>query len=308
MGELLAAHEGRLVATTPNQELVELDAEGQRVGSVALPGMPTRACVLADDTRVVASDRGQLWGFDARGARRFEVEPGWSRLSEAPQLLALPLGGFVAASLRRVVWYGSDGRVEGTAGLDEAVEALAFAGRALYLTLRSGTVMRWDGLDEPRSLGDFGAPLESLPIVHGGKLVALTAAALVVKDPSSGRNRSLATGLDVGAGALPFGLRQELAWLSADNALVRLDWNQGASKLPLGPETSARAAQLRPVSDAQGNVALLNALGEVTLVSAAGSVTTDTEVRCSSPIALLPQRPGRLVLGCRSGAIWAFGG
>jgi hypothetical protein len=305
--ELLVAHDGRLVATTPNQELVELDPRGQRLGAVALEGMPMAACILADGTRVVASDRGRLLGFDDRGAPRFEVEPGWTRLGEPTRLLPLPLGGFAAASLRRLVWYQNDGTIQAVTALDEAVLGLAFIGRDLAVVLRSGTVLRWDGQSEPQSLGDFGAALQSLPIVHDGRLVALTADAAVAKDPSSGRNHALASGLDIAADTLPFTLHGEVAWLGSDNALVRLDPEHGASKLPLGPETTELAAKLRPISDGRGNAALVNAMGELTLVRASGQVVTDSEVRCSTPIALLPQRPGRLVLACRTGAIWAFG-
>jgi hypothetical protein len=305
--ELFVADDGRLVCTTPNQELVELDQRGRRLGSVALPGLPLRAGILANGTRVVASDRGLVTGIDQNGSVRFEAEPGWTRLGESVELLPLPLGGFVVASLRRVVWFDDDGALRGAVALEEAVRSLSLLGRELVVTLGSGTVVRWNGYDAPSSLGDFGAPLESQPIVHEGKLLALTSSSAVLKDEVSGRTRSLATGLDVEAGTLPFSIGSDLGWLGTDNTLVRLDWNRTATKLPLGPETTTRAPGVRPLSDRRGSVALLNALGELTLVSASGVVVTDSETRCSEPVALLPQRAGRIVLGCRTGAIWAFG-
>lgn len=306
--ELWVAHGGHLVVTTPNRELVELDELGRRAWAVALDGLPLRSCVLAEGTRLVATDRGRLAGFDPRGALRFDVDAGWARPGEATQLLPTPDGSFVAASLRRITWFESDGRLRAAASLDEIVEGLALVGDSVLVALRSGNQVRWNGRDEPRSIGDFGAPLHSLPLVLAGQLVALTDGAVVSKDPITGQNRSVTAGLDIGAGALPFAAdSRTVAWLGADNALVRVEFGQPASRLPLGPETTSRAVDLRPVSDARGSVALLNALGELTLIDPGGRIVTDGETRCAAPVALLPQRPGRVILACRTGSIWAFG-
>jgi hypothetical protein len=306
--ELLVAHDGHLVATTPNQELVELDAAGKRLWAVSLPGVPMRSGVLADGTRLVASDRGKISGFGPRGSRRFEVDPGWVRPSEPTHLLPLAQGGFVAANLRQVRWYESDGRIRASTTLDEAVQGLSFTGRVIVVSLRSGRQVTWNGRDELRSIGDFGAPPLSPPVVWGERLVALTESAVVSKDPITGRNLSLASDLDIAAGTVPFAIgRGELGWLGMDNALVRVRPGRGESKLPLGLETTTRASDLGAISDDEGNVALINALGELTLVDASGQIVTDSESRCADPVALLPQGPGRLILACRTGSVWAFG-
>jgi hypothetical protein len=222
--------------------------------------------------------------------------------------MALLDGSFVAGNLRRLAWLEADGSTRAATDLGEPVQALAFTGKWVVAITRSGTVFGWDGNRAAWAIADFGDELRSNPMVVGGALVALTRSGLRELDPSTARVHSWVTGIDVPDRTPLVLLAQgQVAWLDRDNTLERAAASGRVDKQPLGPETTSIAATLPPVSDATGAVALLNALGELTLIDAANRVTSDGEVRCGAPVALLPQRHGRLLLACSSGSIWAFG-
>lgn len=301
------ASAGRLLVASPSAQLTELDRDGNVVWTHELSAEATSSVdVLRSGTRVVATARGLLEGFDDHGRRVFAVEPGWSRPDDVTHLLSLADASFVAANLRRLSWFEADGGLRAEVELDETIQELAFVQGSVVALLRSGALSTWDGRSEPRPIGDFGSDLRSLPIVREGKLLALTRTGLREKDPRTGQVRSW-FGLEVTDSVLLTVTRDGAAWLDEDNGLNRVTAGGQHEKEPLGPQPTGTPAGVQPLSDAQGNLALLNALGEVTLIDSTRRVTSDGQVRCAAPVALLPQMPGRLVLACASGSIWAMG-
>jgi hypothetical protein len=305
--EMAVARDGHLVVASPGGKLFELDAKGEVLWSEELLGSSTsRVNVLASGTRVVATTRGFVQGFDEDGRSVFSVEPGWSRPDGATEMIPLPDSSFVTANLRRLSWFESDGALRAETELDEPIEQLAWNSRWVVALGRSGGLFVWDGRSVPRAIGDFGSDLRSHVVVRGDKLLALTRSGVREKHPETGRVQSWLS-LEVTDTALPTLVGDGIVWLDGDNALNRSDASGRHEKEPLGSDATGTAPALQPLSDPRGTIALVNALGEVTLIDRERHVTSDGQVRCASPVALLPQLPKRVVLGCASGSIWAMG-
>ncbi len=336
---------GDIALVAGRSDLVVLRADGEersRTSIGAAAASPPTA--TSDGTVVVVTSGGDAIGVRA-GAIRFRAHVGDRGAFSRAAPLPLDDGGAVVASGDELVALDARGGVRARASLSEVVVAspLATRGRVLALT-SSGAVHAWTPGRDPERLGSLGGLADGggaladentlLAVVDGTRLVAFdlthrttstrsTANGGLYLGPPATRNGtaeilSMTPGRSFLLGVRASG--EEAHRILLPGAALTAPPDGGAPTLVVGPHVG-------PLVDRTGAIAFATPDGHVGVVSAEGATELLADLPCArvwgtgrgeAPsgagasgtgiVALVPSRPGGMIVACDSGTVVAIDG
>jgi hypothetical protein len=318
---------GAVVAASAGlPQLIQLGRDGaeQWRARTGIGPSVTGSVILSDDTRAVVTSAGDLLGLYPSGRVRFMIALELPERNAHLGLLPLEDGGLAVAAGHDVDELDGDGRRRDRTHLTERISGPLVATRhGIVATTATGSVFVIRGGFARRlgSLGgDPGEPGASSP--DGRSLVAVVDhQRLVAFDLASGDVETVHAVSD-----------QSLhgpVVLGADDARVLVTWNGVLTRIGRAPGDVRRTpldlraetlitdagkvdfAQLDesppPLTDADGRIGFARVGGRVGVVAPDGKVRLVTVSTCSSPAALAPAGPRRMVIGCRDGTVIMVG-
>lgn len=300
---LLVDGAGRIFAAGPAR-VTQLGADGvMQYSRGAAFSSPVAAALLTDGARAVLTREGRVQAWSASGALVFDIALEAPPPSSSSSLLPLPDGGAVASVGRWLFEIDATRAVRAYACLPVEIAQTSVVGSRTLVVDEQGHVFEWDRRELPRRIGAFGGPLTAL-IADANALLGLSARRSVERiDRSAGTLRELAR-LDP-PGALAVAQVGVERWV-----VMKHDgtWFVVPADAPL-PVSGQRALPDSPsriglLTDSNGTVAWWAADIPLQLETAPGVGRELGEVRCASPIGLVPAGPSRIAAACSSGAIW----
>jgi hypothetical protein len=306
----------------------------------------TGPIALASGVRVLLTQKGSLYGFDASGAQRFKTELKAELASiMRASMVPLPTGGFGVARSGDLIELDGSGNELGRTRLSFTGAIAARANGELAGVTPAGELFTWRAGRVPKQIGTFGASATSGGYGSGGSGGCNGGPVLDGEEtPRAGGRREraicatdtgveqidLGTGLRsaiLGRGALSYrtsaavGARGDLAVVSAGGAL----FGTSAAGGEYGPLDVPGAAAV--VSFGRDAGFLYGAIGEVPpLVADDGAVLFGASEglaiarpgeppsrffpRCSglaaTVVGVVPMGPGQIAIACSDGQIEAF--
>jgi hypothetical protein len=300
---LLVDAEGRIFAAGPTR-VTQLGADGaMQYSQLAGYSGPIAAALLADGARAVLTREGRVQAWSASGAVAFDIALEAPVPSSWSTLLPLPDGGAVASVGAWLFEIDAMRSVRSYASLPGNIQHARVVDGHTLVVDEQGRVFDWDRSELPRPIGAFGGPLSSV-IADAGALIGLSSSRSIERlDRSDGSLRELAR-LDT-PGAL------ELASISPGRWLVmKHDGTWFAVQADAPPPVSGQPSRPAPpspielVTDSGGAVAWWGVDIPLHLETAPGVGRELGEVRCATPISLVPAGRFRIAAACSSGAIW----
>jgi hypothetical protein len=318
---------GAVVAASAGlPQLIQLGRDGseQWRARTGIGPSVTGSVILSDDTRALVTSAGDLVGLYPSGRVRFMIALELPERNAHLGLLPLEDGGLAVAAGHDVDELDGDGRRRDRTHLTERIAGPLVATRhGIVATTAAGSVFVIRGGFAKRlgSLGgDPGEPGASSP--DGRSLVAVVDhQRLVAFDLTSGNVETV-------HGVSDQSLHGPVV-LGADDARVLVTWNGVLTRIgrapgdvrrtPLDPRAETLItdagkvdfAQLDesppPLTDAEGRIGFARVGGRVGVVAPDGKVRLVTVSTCSSPAALAPAGPRRMVIGCRDGTVIMVG-
>ncbi len=237
-------------------------------------------------------------------------------------------GGVVVAAGRSFAIVDPSGRFRARATLPErerfATDLVRGAGGWLAVS-QSGGVFALRPPAAPKKVGSFGAPVAGTPALSDERtLVAQVGAGRIVAvDLKTGSAITRATDPSMSSFDGPFVLdKTGGTWVTTSEGLL-LGFGptgdeiarSGIDRPTQAPQPGPTGARFAPpvlhrallLSDPDGRVAFARAGGKVGVRSPDGRVMIAPERGCTTPLALLPAGPGKMVLACREGGIVFYG-
>ncbi|NUO47696.1 MAG: hypothetical protein HOV80_02440 [Polyangiaceae bacterium] len=237
-------------------------------------------------------------------------------------------GGVVIAAGRSFAIVDPSGRFRSQATLPErerfATDLVRGAGGWLAVS-QSGNVFALRPPAAPKKVGSFGAAVASTPALADERtLVAQVGAGRIVAvDLRTGGAITRATDPSLSSFDGPFVLDKGGAtWVTTSEGLL-LGFGPtgdeiaraGIDRPSQSPTPGPPGARFAPpvlhrallLADPEGRVAFARAGGKVGVRSPDGRVMIAPERGCTTPLALLPAGPGKMVLSCREGGIVFYG-
>jgi hypothetical protein len=303
---LLIDGEGRIFAAGLGR-VTQLGADGALQFS-QLGGFSSAlaAALLADGSRAILTREGRVLAWSAQGALTFDVSLEAPPPQSSSSLLPLPDGGVLASVGEWLFDIDATRGVRSHASLPASIQhVLLRAGRALLVD-DQGRVFEWNRRALPRRVGAFTGPLAAA-MLDGEALLGVTAQRSVERlDPGDGGLRELARLDPPGASALASFHSGRWAIMKSDGSWFVL---QGDAPAPASGQRTAGQApnQLDLLADSTGTVVWWAADVPLHLETSSGVGRELAEVRCATPISLVPAGRSRLVAACTSGTIWLVG-
>ncbi len=315
-----------LVPSAMMPELSQLSADGTSAWRASTHRGPSiaGAALLADGTRVVATSAGELLGFSPDGAERFATALELSERNARVGILPLEDGGVAISSGQEVTEVDADGTVRQRTRLAERTMGplLASAPGTLATTTSGAVYLVRPGY--ARRLGTFGGePSESGASTADGRTLwaVVDHQRVVALDLAHGSTQVRFAVTDQSLhGPIVFGRGDSLVFTTWTGVLLVLDPNGGEiRRTPLEPRLSTLVTDAGkvdfaaleesppPVTDSDGRIAFARVGGRIGVVAPDGSVAFVANSSCSSPAALAPAGPKRIVVGCRDGTVILVG-
>jgi hypothetical protein len=315
---------GAVLVAGINRKLTQLGPEGNVEWRASTGEGPSvgGTVILNDETRVVVTSAGEIFGFSPSGALRFRTDLDLSERTARVSLLPRSDGGITVAAAREVIRVDADGSVQSRTRVPDRIAGPPVDTRfGVVVTAQNGAVYGTDGGYAKKLAelgGDPGEAGASSP--DGRTLVAvIDSQRLVELDLSCG---ALQTRLTVGDQSLhgpivlgKAGARLLITFagglLDIEGSSVHRTALEGRTESLLTDAGKVDFASLEdsppPVTDEQGRVGFARVGGRVGVVSPEGSVQMVSPIPCASPAALSPAGPRRLVLACRDGVVVMLG-
>jgi hypothetical protein len=300
---LLVDREGRIFAAGLAR-VTQLGADGaMQYSQLAAYSGPIAAALLADGTRAVLTRDGRVQAWSASGAIAFDIALEAPLPSSWSTLLPLPDGGAIASVGQWLFEIDATRAVRSYASLPANIQhARVVDGRALVVD-EQGRVFEWDRSELPRRIGAFGSPLSTL-IGDAGALIGLSSRRNIERlDRSDGSLRELAR-LDP-PGALELASIAPGRWVA-----MKSDGSWFAVPADVSPPVTAQHSRPDPPShvellaDSAGAVAWWGIDTPLHLETAPGVGRELGDVRCATPLSLVPVARFQIAAACSSGAIW----
>lgn len=298
---LLIDAEGRIFAAGAGR-VTQLGADGvMHYSQASADPSPVAAALLADGARAVLTREGRVQAWSASGALVFDIPleaPSGTRWST---LLPLPNGGAIASVGAWLFEIDATRSVRSYASLPANIQhARVVDGRTLVVD-EQGRVFEWDRSELPRLIGAFGSPLSAV-IADSGALIGLSSRRSIERlDRSDGSLRELAR-LDP-PGALELASIAPRRWvvMKSDGSWFAV---QADAPVPGQHPPRDAATHIELLTDSTGAVAWWGNDVGLHLETAPGVGRELADVRCATPISLVPAGPRRIAAACSSGAIW----
>jgi hypothetical protein len=300
---LLVDAEGRIFAAGPGR-VTQLGADGvMQYSQVAGYAGPVAAALLADGTRAVLTREGRVRAWFAGGAVAFDVALEAPVPSSWSTLLPLPDGGAIASVGAWLFEIDATRSVRSHASLPSNIQHVRVVDGHPLVVDEQGRVFAWDRSELPRQIGSFGSPLSAV-IADAGALIGLSSRRSIERlDRSDGSLRELAR-LDAPA-ALELAsivpghwvaMKDDGTWLTVPaEATPPVSGQHARPHLP---------GHIELLADADGVVAWWGVDTALHLETAPGVGRELGEVRCASPVSLVPAGRFRVAAACGSGAVW----
>lgn len=300
--------QGRLVATTPTGQLVQLDRRG-RVDWWLPLGAPAAAApvVRNDGLRVVVTLTGQLFAVAPEGDVRFVSELS-EPIGEQVNLLSLADGTLALSTGRRLLRIGRSGSVRARLSVNEPIRATLGSAGSLLIVGQSGSVFAYDDQVAPRWLGRWDALTQTPALSKNGRLIWVNEGRLHELSLKSARLRRWptpsATQLTGPVALLADG---RAVIRAAAGGLVIAAESGEVQVIPISGESSGGSNPTAPIVDRDGKIAVESS-GELIVVGADGSrgAVSGAISRCITTAGVLPLGDGRLSLICGSGSVTAL--
>jgi hypothetical protein len=307
---------GSLLAASPIASITQIGQGGKVLWTARTGATPaaTSPVLTSDGTRVVLTQGGELLGFDASGSARFARTLPIAPVRAIADPLPLEDGGLLVSSGRTALRLDKGGAVQARASVDADVTALLGYDAAMLLVTERGDVHAWRPPAEPSRLASFAGRVEGAARAGKSLVAVVDQSKLVVLD--------LATGSRQERLELPLGLSPWPALLadggsrvvSFDGQLLGHDRNDNeAQRTALeppsapGPGLTAGAASPPLIVDLEGRTGFVRPGLPAGVADRAGRPAVAEGAACLDPIAVVPAGKLRMLLACRSGAIWMLG-
>ena len=311
-------------ATLP--QLSQISAEGNeswRASTGAGPSI-TGAVILGDGTRLVATSAGEARGFSPEGSVRFVTALDLQERNARVGLLPLGDGGVAIAAGHEIVEIDGNGRLREKTRLGERTTGpLVATLTGTVATASSGTVY----VVRPgyaKRLGTLGGdPSESGASTPDGRTLwaVVDHQRVVALDLTSGTTEVRFAVVDQSLhGPVVFGRGDSLVFTTWMGVLISVTPSgTDVRRTPLEPrfatlitdagkvDFAALDESPSPVTDDEGRTAFARVGGRAGIVASDGTINLLEGASCSSPSALAPAGPHRMVVGCRDGSILMIG-
>jgi outer membrane protein assembly factor BamB len=315
-----------VVASAKSPDIIQFAADGHQEWSAKTGNQPPLAgpVILADQTRVVLTGAGAVFGFYPDGTRRFVTELG--SLGRITGAAPLPLddGGIALAAGTAVFVLSADGTMHGRSEIGaRASGPLVQTAHGIAVTTETGNVHLANPPASARRVGTFGgSPGPGAAASDGNTLLAVVDHnRLLAFDVRTGVSRRLddaqstmldgPVAIDPAKIALITTFSGLLMSIAPDGASVRrtaLETRAFAPFNDAGAIDLAAMAESPPVViDAAGRVGFARVGGRIGIVSPQGAVSAVDKIGCEVPVALAPAGNGRMVVTCRDGTILMIG-
>lgn len=317
---------GVIVASAGLPQLFQLARDGteQWRAKTGIGPSVTGAVLLGDETRVVVTSAGDLVGFYPSGRPRFAIPLDLPERNAHIALLPTDDGGLAVSAGHDIDELDGNGRRRDRTHLTERIAGpLVATRRGIVATTATGNVfsIRNGFAKRLGSLGgDPGEAGASSP--DGRSLSAIVDhQRLVTLDLDSGSVETLHAVSDQSLhGPVVFGANDARVFVSWNGVLTRVARGAGdVRRTPLDARAETLItdagkvdfAQLDesppPITDAEGRIGFARVGGRAGVVDPDGKIHFVTGGACSSPAALAPAGPRRMIIGCRDGTLVMIG-
>jgi hypothetical protein len=311
--------QGALIVSSPIAALTQIAAGGKTLWTVQTGATPpvTAPVLTSDGTRVVLTSGGDLLGFDRAGRRRFSVLLPLAAVRNVAEPLPLDDGGLVVAGGRSVLRLDRGGSLQARALLDADVTVLLSRGRATLIITERGDVAEWHPPSAPTKIASFAGRVDGAARFGSTLIAVVDQARLIDLDLVTGARHErleMPLGLSGWPSLLPDGGTRIV---TLDGLLLGHDSRANETqRVALEPPTllGSAGAPSAPASaspsvivDAKGRVGFVRPGLAAGVVDASGTIHSAEGAACLDPVGVTPAGLGRMVLACRSGALWMLG-